>query len=42
MLQFITSWPVLVAVAMAILALAFLVEPALPVHSEPALAHSVH
>jgi hypothetical protein len=30
MLQFLTSWPVLMAVAMAILALAFLIEPAIP------------
>jgi hypothetical protein len=40
MLQFITSLPVVMA--MAILALAFLVEPALPVHSGLTLAHSVH
>ena len=30
MLQFLTSWPVLMALAMAILALAFLIEPAIP------------
>jgi hypothetical protein len=30
MLQFLTSWPVLMAVAMTMLALAFLIEPAIP------------
>jgi hypothetical protein len=30
MLQFLTSWSVLMAVAMAILALAFLIEPGNP------------
>jgi len=34
MLQFLTSWPVLMAVAMAILALAFLIEPATPAHPD--------
>ena len=29
MLQFFTSWPALMALAMAILALAFLIEPAI-------------
>jgi hypothetical protein len=30
MLQVLTSWPVLMAVAMILLALAFLIEPVLP------------
>jgi hypothetical protein len=34
MLQFLTSWPVLMAVAMMLLALALLVEPALPASDE--------
>jgi hypothetical protein len=34
MLQFLTSWPVLMAVAMMLLALALLVEPALPAPEE--------
>lgn len=30
MLQFLTSWPVLLAVAAALMALALLIEPAIP------------
>jgi hypothetical protein len=38
MMQFLTSWPVLMAVAMAILALAFLIEPAIPARPDGSFA----
>ena len=37
MLQFLTSWPALMALAMAILALAFLIEPAISARPDAAL-----
>jgi hypothetical protein len=41
MLQFLTSWPVLMAVAMMLLALALLVEPALPAPDELLSSYSL-
>jgi hypothetical protein len=34
MLQFLTSWPVLLGVAMVLMALALLIEPAVPAHPD--------
>jgi hypothetical protein len=41
MLQFLTSWPVLMAVAMMLLALALLVEPARPAPDELLTSYSL-